>query len=201
VRCLPSSCLVSPDIPRQLLTWPPIGSVLLLPKPWPWFTTPAAFSGQLAPYRLYYDRAEATPPRWLTNTRIWRQAAAAVRAVPLAARLTMIHRDFHPEYTLWSRCRLTGVVDWTQASWGPPGLDLGHMPWNLVLDGGQPIADRFLACYQAITGTSLDDQPYWDLVSLFDLLLDGDPDHPGDIDADDQRRLTTYAKKVLCVYH
>jgi aminoglycoside phosphotransferase (APT) family kinase protein len=129
-------------------------------------------SGQLAPYRLYYDRAEATPPRWLTNTRVWQQAAAAVRTVPPPTRHTMIHRDFHPENTLWSRGRLTGVVDWTQASWGPPGLDLGHMRWNLVLDGGQPIADRFLACYQALTGTSLNDQPYWDLVSLFDLLLD-----------------------------
>jgi hypothetical protein len=64
-----------------------------------------------------------------------------------------------------------------------PRFDLSHMRWNLVLDGGQPIADRFLACYQALTGTSLDDQPHWDLVSLFDLLLDIDPDHPGDIDA------------------
>jgi aminoglycoside phosphotransferase (APT) family kinase protein len=157
-------------------------------------------SGQLAPYRLYYHRAEATPPRWLTNARVWQQAAAAVRAVPPATRQTMIHRDFHPENTLWSRGRLTGVVDWTQASWGPPGLDLGHMRWNLVLDGGQPIADRFLACYQDLTGTSLDDQPYWDLVSLFDLLLDVDPDHPGDIDADDQRHLTTYVKSVLAAH-
>jgi aminoglycoside phosphotransferase (APT) family kinase protein len=159
-----------------------------------------ALSGQLAPYRLYYDRAEATPPRWLINTNVWQQAAAAVRAVPPASRQMLIHRDFHPENTLWSRGRLTGVVDWTQASWGPPGLDLGHMRWNLLLDGGQPIADRFLACYQALTGTSLDAQPYWDLVSLFDLLLDRDPDHPGDIDADDQRHLTTYVKKVLSVY-
>jgi hypothetical protein len=82
---------------------------------------------------------------------------------------------------------------------GTSGLDLGHMRWNLVLDGGQPIADRFLACHQALTGTSLDDQPYWDLVSLFDLLLDIDQDRPSDIDADDQRQLTTYVKKVLAV--
>jgi hypothetical protein len=68
-----------------------------------------ALSGQLAPYRLYYDRAEATPPRWLTNTPVWQQAAAAVRAVPPAASQTMIHRDFHPENTLWSRGRLTGT--------------------------------------------------------------------------------------------
>ena len=45
-------------------------------------------------------------------------------------------------------------------------------------------------------GILLDDQPYWDLVSLFDLLLDRDSDHPGDIDADDHRRLiTTDVKK------
>ncbi len=51
-----------------------------------------ALSGQLAPYRLYYHRAKATPPRWLTNTRVWRQAAAAIRAVPPITRQTMIHR-------------------------------------------------------------------------------------------------------------
>ena len=95
----------------------------------------------------------------MTNTPVWQQAAEAVRAVPPAASQTMIHRDFHPENTLWSRGRLTGVVDWTQASWGPPGLDLGHMRWNLVLDGGQPIADRFLACYQTLTGTSSTTSP------------------------------------------
>ena len=71
-----------------------------------------ALSGQLAPYRLYYDSADATPPRWLTKTQVRQQAAAAVRAVPpAAARQTMIHRDLHPENTLWSRGRLTGVVD------------------------------------------------------------------------------------------
>ena len=75
------------------------------------------------------------------------------------------------------------------------------MRWNLILDCGQLIADQFLACYQAVTGISLDDQPYWDLVSLFDLLLDRDSDHPGDIDADDHRRLTTYVKNVLAVEH
>ena len=99
-----------------------------------------------------------------------------------------------PRPTHWCRGLDPGLLGTTR-------LDLGHMRWNLVLDGGQPIADRFLACYQALTGTSLDDQPYWDLVSLFDLLLDLDPDHPGDIDTDDHRRLTTYVKKVLAVDH
>ncbi len=127
-------------------------------------------------------------------TPIWVQVIAAVREPPAPANMTMIHRDYHPENTLWSRGRLTGVVDWTQASWGPPALDLGHMRWNLVLDYGQHVADRFLACYRATTGRALHNQSYWDLVSLLDLLDGGDP---GDIEPDELRRFEDYAKTVL----
>lgn len=56
------------------------------------------------------------------------------------------------------------MVDWTQASVGPPELDLGHLRWNLVVDHGERVADEVLACYRTATGRPLDDQPYWDLV-------------------------------------
>ena len=69
------------------------------------------------------------------------------------------------------------------------------MRWNLVADCGHKVADRFLACYRATTGRALKDQAYWDLVSLLDLLLDGDG--PGDIEPDDLRRFEDYAKAVL----
>ena len=151
----------------------------------------------LESYRLYYDRPQAAPARWMPATPTWSRAIAAVRQPPPRTAMTLIHRDYHPENTLWSRRRLTGVVDWTQASWGPPGLDLGHMRWNLVLDYGQAVADRFFACYQAATGRAVEDQPYWDLVSLFDLLLDADPDDPGDIDPEDLRALEDHAATAL----
>lgn len=69
------------------------------------------------------------------------------------------------------------------------------MRWNLVLDHGQAVAEQFLACYRATTGTAADTQPYCDLVSLLDLLLDGD--EPGDIEPHDLRRLEDYAATVL----
>jgi hypothetical protein len=87
------------------------------------------------------------------------------------------------------------VVDWTQASWGPPELDVAHMRWNLVADHGRQAADQFLACYRSASGSNLDNQPYWDLVSLFDLLLDGDD--LGDIGPDDLRRFEAHAKFAL----
>jgi aminoglycoside phosphotransferase (APT) family kinase protein len=150
----------------------------------------------LDPYRLYYDRANAELPDWIPPTATWKRAISIVRQPPPATAMILIHRDYHPENTLWSRRRLTGVVDWTQASSGPAGLDLGHMRWNLVLDHGLAVASRFLAAYQAAIGRAVGDQPYWDLVSLFDLLLDRG-DGPGDIDADDLRKLENYAGTVI----
>ncbi len=91
----------------------------------------------------------------MSGSRTWARAVAAVREAPPPAVPTLIHRDYHPENTLWSRGRLTGVVDWTQASWGPPELDVAHMRWNLAADHGQQVADEFLACYRAITGRAL----------------------------------------------
>jgi aminoglycoside phosphotransferase (APT) family kinase protein len=156
---------------------------------------PGAGSG-LAPYRLYYERTDATLPRWIAATRTWRRAIATVREPRPDDAVTLIHRDYHPGNTLWSRHRLSGVVDWTQASLGPPGLDLGHMRWNLVLDHGQRVADDFLAAYRAATGHRPEHQAYWDLISLFDLLLDVDED-PGDITATDLRQLEAHAAAAL----
>jgi aminoglycoside phosphotransferase (APT) family kinase protein len=149
------------------------------------------------PYRLYYDRARAEPARWMAGSPTWARAVAAVREAPPAAGPTLIHRDYHPENTLWSRGRLTGVVDWTQASWGPPELDVAHMRWNLAASYGQELADQFLACYRGATGRALEHQPYWDLVSLLDVLLDGDPDDPGDLGPDDRRMFEAYAETAL----
>jgi hypothetical protein len=69
------------------------------------------------------------------------------------------------------------------------------MRWNLVVDHGQRVADRFLASYEATTGWQLRDQGYWDLAALLDLLLD--QDDAGDIEPEDLRRLETYAEAAL----
>jgi aminoglycoside phosphotransferase (APT) family kinase protein len=149
---------------------------------------------RLDPCRLYYDRAQAAPARWMSSA-VWDQATAAVRQPAPPAAMTLIHRDYHPENTLWLRGRLTGVVDWTQASWGPAELDVGHMRWNLLAGYGQVAADQFLARYRAASGRQLGNQSYWDLVSLLDLLLDiGDP---GDIGRDDLRLFEAYARRAL----
>jgi aminoglycoside phosphotransferase (APT) family kinase protein len=82
----------------------------------------------------------------------------------------LIHRDYHPENTLWSRGRLTGVVDWTGASHGPLAVDAGHMRWNLAISYGIDVADAFLRRTSAGS-----DQPYWDVVTALDVLPEIEP--------------------------
>jgi len=146
-------------------------------------------------YRLNYEPATARPARWMPVTHVWTAACAEVHQAPPPTTSTLIHRDYHPDNTLWSHTRLTAIVDWTQASSGPPALDLGHMRWNLVADHGQRVADRFLDCYRVASGHACQDQPYWDLVALLDLLLDGE--EPGDIEPADLRVFEEYAKALL----
>jgi hypothetical protein len=73
------------------------------------------------------------------------------------------------------------------------------MRWNLAADHGPRAADQFLACYQAATGTTMSGQPYWDLVSLLDVLLDGDD--PGDLGPDDLRIFEDYAEAALAKWN
>ncbi len=133
-------------------------------------------------YRTYVDMARATVPSWLGESRTWRQALAVVREARSPTETRFIHRDFHPENSLWSRGRLTGIVDWTQASIGPPEVDVGHMRWNLAATYGQAVADHFLNLYEGVVGRELNDQPRWDLVTVLDLVLDvTDPLPPEDL--------------------
>jgi aminoglycoside phosphotransferase (APT) family kinase protein len=147
------------------------------------------------PYHTYFEPSRAVSPPWLRGSQIWKRTTAVVRRPPPPSEECFIHRDYHPENTLWSRGRLTGVVDWTQSSWGPPELDVGHMRWNLAADHGLGVADRFPDAYRATSGRALADQPYWDLVTLLDLVLVVDPADP--FSADDLAPLETYAAAIL----
>ena len=65
---------------------------------------------------------------------------------------------------LWSRERLTGVVDWIEACVGPAEVDVGHCRLNLTVLFSADMADRFLAMYEAESGHRVD--AWWDIHAL-----------------------------------
>jgi aminoglycoside phosphotransferase (APT) family kinase protein len=75
-----------------------------------------------------------------------------------------IHRDFQHFNLLWSRRRLTGVVDWGSAASGPPDMDVGHCRLNLAVLYDADWAERFRLACQARAGQRTD--PWWELYAL-----------------------------------
>jgi hypothetical protein len=49
------------------------------------------------------------------------------------------------------------------------------MRWNLAVDLGVDAADEFLARHREISGVTVDDPTYWDVVTAVDVLPELDP--------------------------
>jgi aminoglycoside phosphotransferase (APT) family kinase protein len=145
-------------------------------------------------YRRYYDPRSVTPSAWSRRSRLWERAIEVASGPPPDGRRCLIHRDYHPENTLWSRGRLSGIVDWTSASWGSPAVDTAHMRWNLALTYGLDAADEFLRRHRSLTADAFDDQRYWDIVTVLDLVPDIDPSEWAPFDL---ARLERYLESVL----
>lgn len=113
------------------------------------------------PFEPWFEPDEWSVPETATKPALWRAAQDVLRQPPPDAPPVFLHRDFQHFNLLWSRKRLTGVVDWTFACAGPREVDVGHCRLNLAVlhDAGR--AERFRQHYEAETGRSLD--PWWDL--------------------------------------
>src|ERR671922_688486 len=101
---------------------------------------------------------------WSRRRRL-RERAIEVASEPPGGRRCLLHRDYHPENTPWSRGRLTGIVDWTSGSWGPAAVDTAHMRWNLALSYGLDAPDEFLRRQRSLVAVGREEQRYWDVVT------------------------------------
>jgi aminoglycoside phosphotransferase (APT) family kinase protein len=126
----------------------------------------------MPPYSPYSRPDVQSPPGGATRPELWEQAFEIVRGSPPEAEPRFIHRDYEPDNTLWSSGRLTGVVDWDRASYGPIAVDVAHMRCDLGLRYGIAAAGRFLAAFDQVRG-GYEHHPYWDLRCVVDLLAGG----------------------------
>jgi aminoglycoside phosphotransferase (APT) family kinase protein len=115
-------------------------------------------------FQPWIDPDELTIPASAASPRPWRAMIATLRQRPTRSAHRFIHRDFQHFNILWSRGRLTGIVDWGMASTGPPDLDVGHCRLNLAVLFGADWAERFRLAYEAEAGRTVD--PWWDLHAL-----------------------------------
>jgi aminoglycoside phosphotransferase (APT) family kinase protein len=98
---------------------------------------------------------------------VWSAAIDVIRrpAPPYDGRF--LHRDFHPGNVLFdgpAGARITGVVDWATASWGPADLDVAHCATNLAVLHGPPWGLRFADAYEQAGGVlaaAAGERLYW----------------------------------------
>lgn len=132
----------------------------------------------MPPYIPYNRLDVRRPPKHALRPALWERAfEVAARPAPEAP-ARFIHRDYHADNTLWSYGKLTGVVDWSDASSGPVAVDIARMRRGLALHYGTSVADRFLSAFDQVSGGHAHD-PYWDVRCLLDLLPE-DHDTPMD---------------------
>ncbi|QII09123.1 aminoglycoside phosphotransferase family protein [Rhodococcoides fascians A25f] len=100
---------------------------------------------------------------------VWAAAIDILRSPVPAYDGRVLHRDFQPGNVLFdipqnATPRITGVVDWAGASWGPTDLDVAHCSTNLALLHGPQWGQRFASAYEDAGGVlseSTRSRQYW----------------------------------------
>ena len=108
------------------------------------------------------------PPPWSAHPHLWARASSLVwdepaPTAPPAEGPVLVHGDYQHFNLLWSRGRLSGIVDWSPQHDRPHDTDLGHCRLNLVILYGTEAADGFLRHYERASGGRTVD-PWWDLL-------------------------------------
>jgi len=150
--------------PRDLQAW-----LRRLAEPLPAIHSLRVPHGSVPPYAPYYEPA-LVAPAWSAQPAAWRTLGALLRKQPPASAPVFIHRDYHPANILWSRGRVSGVLDWIKASFGPREIDVAHCRVDIGCLVGVEAADAFLRAYCEIVGERPSDwDPYWDAHLLSDV--------------------------------
>ncbi|WP_189220147.1 MULTISPECIES: phosphotransferase family protein [Streptomyces] len=105
------------------------------------------------------------------DTAAWAAAIDVLRKPPPPCEGRFLHRDFQPGNVLFDApperpadVRITGVVDWAAASWGPADLDVAHCSTNLALLHGPEWGLRFTEAYEEAGGVlaaAASERLYW----------------------------------------
>lgn len=166
-------------VPATLATMMP-GEVVLRPANWKeWLDGLAGAAAKIHrvdaagfpwSYRRYNEGESLSVPGWSKHPDAWKLAIQIVHRAAPSFRSCFVHRDYHPSNVLWSSGRVSGIVDWVNGCRGPAGIDVAWCRHNLANLHGVSTADDFLDAYIAAAGSDFNYDPYWDLMSVIELL-------------------------------
>jgi aminoglycoside phosphotransferase (APT) family kinase protein len=95
---------------------------------------------------------------------VWTAAKRLVATVLPPGDAVFVHGDYQHFNVLWSRGRLSALVDWSGARIAPPDVDVGHCRLNLAALFSVEVAERFRHAYESEAGRRV--EPWWDIHQL-----------------------------------
>ncbi len=116
------------------------------------------------PTRELRDRDARSVPASARRPDVWLAAKRALGTAMPPGEAVFIHGDYQHFNILWSRGRLSAIVDWSSAGIAPPDVDVGHCRLNLAVLFAAGVAERFRHAYEAEAGRRV--EPWWDIQQL-----------------------------------
>ncbi|MEY2470530.1 MAG: hypothetical protein QOF21_3228 [Actinomycetota bacterium] len=95
---------------------------------------------------------------------MWKAAFGVMAEPPPTDTAVFLHRDFLPVNMLWSRGRITGLVDWNGSYRGSRAIDVGECRFYLAALYSPEWSEELRSLYESSAGVALD--PWWDLYAL-----------------------------------
>jgi aminoglycoside phosphotransferase (APT) family kinase protein len=77
----------------------------------------------------------------------------------------LVHIDYWPGNVLWHRGQITAIVDWEEAAYGDPGIDVAYCRMEMRLSGQGEVADGFLETYETEAGRPVANLGFWELAA------------------------------------
>lgn len=105
-----------------------------------------------------------TPPSSVRRPALWAAARRVIASRPPPSEAVLVHGDYQHFNVLWSRSRLSAIVDWSSSRMAAPDLDVGHCRLNLAVLYSVEVAERFRRAYESEAGRRVD--PWWDIHQL-----------------------------------
>lgn len=99
-----------------------------------------------------------------------RQSLPRRRAVEPA----LLHIDYWSGNILWHEDHISAVVDWEEAAYGDPAIDVAYCRMEFYLAGLEAAAEQFLAAYQQAAGQKVANLGVWELAASARPMLDLD---------------------------
>lgn len=77
----------------------------------------------------------------------------------------LLHIDYWSGNILWQEDEISSVIDWEEAAYGDPAVDVAYARMNMILMGLPDAAEEFRRVYELETGRPLENLGFWELAA------------------------------------